>query len=147
MVACFQQSKRGTPLRVSLFWWVRLELNQRCFRCHGFTDRCDRQLRALTHMAESAELESDTVRCDPLSQMRFSCSRRSNKGQIAVRIDRAQGGQCPDPVQVSAFQQRKVKVFNGFRRLFRQPSQFGAVDKVVDKSEVFQYSIFSTCAI
>ena len=25
----------GTPL----FWWVRLELNQRCFRCHGFTDR------------------------------------------------------------------------------------------------------------
>ena len=45
----------GTPL----FWWVRLELNQRCFRCHGFTDRCDRQLRALTHMAESAELESD----------------------------------------------------------------------------------------
>lgn len=23
----------GTPL----FWWVRLELNQRCFRCHGFT--------------------------------------------------------------------------------------------------------------
>lgn len=44
----------GTPL----FWWVRLELNQRCFRCHGFTDRCDRQLRALTHMAESAELES-----------------------------------------------------------------------------------------
>ena len=27
----------GTPL----FWWVRLELNQRCFRCHGFTDRCD----------------------------------------------------------------------------------------------------------
>ena len=55
----------GTPL----FWWVRLELNQRCFRCHGFTDRCDRQLRALTHMVESAELESDTVRCDPLSQM------------------------------------------------------------------------------
>ena len=53
----------GTPL----FWWVRLELNQRCFRCHGFTDRCDRQLRALTHMAESAELEFDTVRCDPLS--------------------------------------------------------------------------------
>ena len=53
----------GTPL----FWWVRLELNQRCFRCHGFTDRCDRQLRALTHMAESAELKSDTVRCDPLS--------------------------------------------------------------------------------
>lgn len=53
----------GTPL----FWWVRLELNQRCFRCHGFTDRCDRQLRALTHMAESAELESDTMRCDPLS--------------------------------------------------------------------------------
>lgn len=45
----------GTPL----FWWVRLELNQRCFRCHSFTDRCDRQLRALTHMAESAELESD----------------------------------------------------------------------------------------
>lgn len=45
----------GTPL----FWWVRLELNQRCFRCHGFTDRCDRQLRALTHMAENAELESD----------------------------------------------------------------------------------------
>ena len=75
-------------------------------------------------MAESAELESDTVRCDPLSQMRFSCSRRSNKGQIAVRIDRAQGGQCPDPVQVSAFQQRKVKVFNGFRCLFRQPAQF-----------------------
>lgn len=36
-----------------------MELNQRCFRCHGFTDRCDRQLRALTHMAESAELESD----------------------------------------------------------------------------------------
>ena len=53
----------GTPL----FWWVRLELNQRCFRCHGFTDRCDRQLRVLTHMAESAELESDTMRCDPLS--------------------------------------------------------------------------------
>lgn len=53
----------GTPL----FWWVRLELNQRCFRCHGFTDRCDRQLRALTHMAESAELESDIMRCDPLS--------------------------------------------------------------------------------
>ena len=47
----------GTPL----FWWVRLELNQRCFRCHGFTDRCDRQLRALTRMAESAELESDTI--------------------------------------------------------------------------------------
>ena len=59
-----------------------------------------------------------------LRQMRFSCSRRSNKGQVAVRINRTQGGQCPDPVQVSAFQQRKVEVFNGFRRLFRQPAQF-----------------------
>ena len=48
-------------------WWARLELNQRCFSCHGFTDRCARQLRVLTHMAESAELESDTMRCDPLS--------------------------------------------------------------------------------
>ena len=38
----------GTPL----FWWVRLELNQRCFRCHGFTDRCNRQLCVLTRMAE-----------------------------------------------------------------------------------------------
>ena len=28
----------------------------------------------------------------------------------------------------------------------RNPSQVGAVDKVVDKSEVFRYSIFSTCA-
>lgn len=26
-------------------------------------------------------------------------------------------------------------------------SQIGCVDKVVDKSEVFRYSIFSTCAI
>ena len=25
--------------------------------------------------------------------------------------------------------------------------EFGRVDKVVDKSEVFRYSIFSTCAI
>lgn len=29
----------------------------------------------------------------------------------------------------------------------QNPSQIGAVDKVVDKSEVFRYSIFSTCAI
>ena len=27
----------------------------------GFTDRCDRLLRALTRMAESAEFESDTI--------------------------------------------------------------------------------------
>ena len=59
-----------------------------------------------------------------LRQMRFSCSRRSNKGQVAVRINCAQGGQSPAPIQVSAFQQRKVKVFKGFRRLFRQSAQF-----------------------
>ena len=29
----------------------------------------------------------------------------------------------------------------------RNPSQLGSVDKVVDKKEVFRYSIFSTCAI
>ena len=29
----------------------------------------------------------------------------------------------------------------------QNPSQVGRVDKVVDKSEVFRYSIFSTCAI
>ena len=32
------------------FWWARLESNQRCFLCHGFTDRCNRQLCILTHM-------------------------------------------------------------------------------------------------
>ena len=29
----------------------------------------------------------------------------------------------------------------------QNPSQVGRVDKVVDKSEVFRYSIFSTCTI
>ena len=41
-----------------------------------------------------------------------------------MRINRTQGGQCPDPVQVSALEQRKIKGFKGFRRLFRQPAQF-----------------------
>ena len=59
-----------------------------------------------------------------LRQVRFSCSGRSNKGQVAVRINRAQGGQRPYPVQVPAFQQRKIKVLKGFRFLFRKPAQF-----------------------
>ena len=32
------------------------------------------------------------------------------------------------------------------RKKFRPSGQVGRVDKVVDKSEVFRYSIFSTCA-
>lgn len=34
-------------------WWGRLDLNQRCFKCHGFTVRCNRQLCVLPHVAES----------------------------------------------------------------------------------------------
>jgi hypothetical protein len=60
--------KRDTFLRVSLFLLVgQVGIEPRCFSCHGFTDRCASQLRVLTHMAESAELESDTMRCNPLS--------------------------------------------------------------------------------
>ena len=44
-----------------LIWWAGLDLNQRCFLRHGFTDRCNRQLCTPTHVAESAELESDTI--------------------------------------------------------------------------------------
>ena len=48
------------------------------------------------------------------------------------------------PVTLTAATQGRRKERLGPKQ---NPSQNGRVDKVVDKSEVFRYSIFSTCAI
>lgn len=42
-------------------WWARLESNQRCFICHGFTVRCNRQLCLLTRVAESVGHEPNAA--------------------------------------------------------------------------------------
>lgn len=42
---------------------------------------------------------------------------------------------------------KNVTVGESINKNIANPSQNRRVDKVVDKSEVFRYSIFSTCAI
>lgn len=52
---------RGFP-----FWWARLDSNQRCFSCNGFTIRRVRQLRILTHyLVEPAGIEPASPRFQP----------------------------------------------------------------------------------
>lgn len=42
-------------------WWGRLDSNQRCFKCHGFTVRCNHQLCVLPHVAESVGHEPNAA--------------------------------------------------------------------------------------
>ncbi len=46
---------------LSAFLVGQVGIEPTVFLCHGFTDRCNRQLCVLTHVAESAEFESDTT--------------------------------------------------------------------------------------
>lgn len=53
--------KKRLPKESLSKWWARLESNQRCFICHGFTVRCNRQLCLLTRVAESVGHEPNAV--------------------------------------------------------------------------------------
>ena len=55
------RNKKRLPKESLSKWWARLESNQRCFICHGFTVRCNRQLCLLTRVAESVGHEPNAV--------------------------------------------------------------------------------------
>lgn len=50
---------------------------------------------------------------ESLSQMRFACACRANKGQVAVRVDGVQGGQNLQAFHIFPLEQREVKILKG----------------------------------
>ena len=50
---------------------------------------------------------------ESLSQMRFACACRANKGQVSVSVGSVQGGQNLQAFHIFPFEQRKVKILKG----------------------------------
>ena len=80
------------------------------------------KLRSLKEIGLKSLLTAFIAKC--LSQVRFSCPRRTNKSQIAVSIYSRKRTDIFQTFNVPAFNHREVKVFKGLWIFKRQSTHF-----------------------